>query len=792
MLNKGGKMLRSVKFKGRYFADEANIEIFPENARLSIVYGKNGSGKSTITDAVLQATGNTTIEGIDFTQIYDENGSLYSEMDSIHVFNEEYVNARVKVKDDGLKTIVLLGELGDLEDKIQDTELKIEAETKKNEDLKTTFEGLLDSKNPKSVAYCRRQLDIGLSGDTHWAEREKRIKNFKRNASVTDSVIDSIIRLQPQEGIGTIRERYDKNIVLLNQVRGNEAEKLNDTVTLSVNYSEERLQALLRQKIESPKLSDREEKILQMIEDGKVDNVNEMKRVFSKDKTTHCPYCFQAVTTDYKKGLIESIERVLSKEFDEHQDKLEKSIILEVEVDFNCYEALDSKMVLACKNKVEEINKEIFKIREIIIKKINHPYTPIIDFETELTDRLEEYEELRKKLQKEIDKYNEAVGKVGALERKLSDDNALIAHYELASDIDRWEQAKKDIEIAKKAVEDSNKELKEKNDVLGLLRAKKKNIKIAVNLINNSLRYVFFSKDRLEIKVENEKYVLYSRGIPVKPNNVSLGERNIIALCYFFTELISNQEAKDGYTKKSVIIIDDPVSSFDFENRVGIMSLLKDKVSSIIKNNDESQVAVLTHDMQCYYDFQKIAEEIAKEIKIESNGHKRLHCIGRELKNRELVPVTKKYNEYSELFKIVYDYACGNTCGYEYTIGNVMRRILEAFSTFIYKKGIEEVSIDESILACMDDNDYIEYFKNLMYRLVLHGESHMEERVKALQDTEYLVFISDEAKERTAQEVICFMYKLNSKHVLAHLEGESDVENNIKRWLEKIKEFYIE
>ena len=77
-----------------------------------------------------------------------------------------------------------------------------------------------------------------------------------------------------------------------------------------------------------------------------------------------------------------------------------------------------------------------------------------------------------------------------------------------------------------------------------------------------------------------------------------------------------------------------------------------------------------------------------------------------------------------------------------------------------------------------------------MYRLVLHGESHMEERVKALQDPEYLNFISEEAKERTAQEVICFMYKLNSRHVLAHLEGEKDVVKNIDDWLKKIKDFY--
>lgn len=62
-------MLKTIKFKGRYFADEADLEIFPENDRLSIVYGKNGSGKSTITDAVLQATGNTAVEGIDYAHI---------------------------------------------------------------------------------------------------------------------------------------------------------------------------------------------------------------------------------------------------------------------------------------------------------------------------------------------------------------------------------------------------------------------------------------------------------------------------------------------------------------------------------------------------------------------------------------------------------------------------------------------------------------------------------------------------------------------------------------------------
>lgn len=46
---------------------------------------------------------------------------------------------------------------------------------------------------------CRFQINLGLSGDLNWAGREKIINDGKRNASVTDKVIDSIINLQPVE-----------------------------------------------------------------------------------------------------------------------------------------------------------------------------------------------------------------------------------------------------------------------------------------------------------------------------------------------------------------------------------------------------------------------------------------------------------------------------------------------------------------------------------------------------------------------------------------------------------------
>lgn len=782
-------MLKRIMFKGGFFSEESELELFVHEDRISILYGKNGSGKSTISKAVRKAKGDT-VDDIDQATLYNQEDSVFTDTHCIYVFNEDYVNSRVKIRDDGLKAIVLLGEQGNLEDKILDLQLRIEAESNRNTELRVASDEFKDRDNRKSPSNCRFQISLGLSGEGHWAEREKIINGGKRNAGVTDKVIDSIIALHPADSLADLRKRYEETLQLLRQERENKAAQIRSTEKLCVPYDEKILQSLLRQKVERPVLSEREQYLLQLIDDGKLDQISEMKLVFSKEKTKKCPFCLQEISVQGKRDLIGSIEKVLSKEVDIHEENLKKCIIQEVKVDFSGMDVLNSPNYTKCKDVVEEINKEIFKIREIVLKKINHPYTPVTDFESDLIDKLEQYELARTKLQQEIETYNNAVKRIKTLKRNLVADNAAIAHYEVTRDIELWQQALENQKKADEALKKSNEKLKNLNDELNVLKSRKKNIKIAVNLINKSLRYVFFSRDRLEIKVEDDKYVLYAHGKAVKPNNVSVGERNIIALCYFFTELIMNQEAKVGYSKKLILVIDDPVSSFDFENKVGIMSLLKTKVSDIIKDNPESQILLMTHDIQCLYDLQKIGKEVCDEYKRESSGQKKATYTCRELKNKEIIPFDfKKRNEYSEILKTVYDYACGEDENADLIVGNSMRRVLEAFSTFVYKKGIADISCDDTILQQIGDKDFIDYFKNLMYRLVLNGDSHMLERTNSLEDMDYLDFLCDDERRRTAQEVICFIYLLNKRHVLAHLEGKKDIEANIQKWCLDIKSF---
>ena len=69
-------------------------------------------------------------------------------------------------------------------------------------------------------------------------------------------------------------------------------------------------------------------------------------------------------------------------------------------------------------------------------------------------------------------------------------------------------------------------------------------------------------------------------------------------------------------------------------------------------------------------------------------------------------------------------------------------------------------------MGTIGNEQYSEYFRHLMYRLVLNGESHSEERIRSLtDDNDFLEMLSKAEKQRTARDIICFIYLLNPSHV---------------------------
>lgn len=121
----------------------------------------------------------------------------------------------------------------------------------------------------------------------------------------------------------------------------------------------------------------------------------------------------------------------------------------------------------------------------------------------------------------------------------------------------------------------------------------------------------------------------------------------------------------------------------------------------------------------------------------------------------------------------IYKYTRGINPDYEVVVGNSMRMVLEAFSSFIYRKPIEKIFTDPEIVDKLLES-FALHFENLMYQLVLHGGSHTEERVMNMVSDNFFDYISADEKKRTAKEILVFLSLLDNIHVTEHLKKDVD------------------
>lgn len=478
--------------------------------------------------------------------------------------------------------------------------------------------------------------------------------------------------------------------------------------------------------------------------------------------------------------------KVLNKEVDAHKAALKAISIPNLSIDLTSYEELDPKLFKSIVVQLKACQTAIESYKTAIETKLNNVYTPMQLSNQDLSAAITHLNELLKKLEDKRKEFNIAASKKGSLVKELISINKLIAHLQTSQVYkDYLKQTEEKKKMAEK-LSKKQKALKDAQETLCNLEQRKSDIGLAINNINNALDYVFFSHGRLSIELKNDKYYLKSNGKNVKPKNVSLGERNIIALCYFFTQILANQEISRLYQNEAFIVVDDPISSFDFENKVGIASFLRLQVNRIINGNPKSKVLILSHDLETIFNLRKAMDEICQSTKGLA-GITPSSYIVLELNNLLLKQLIKNHNEYSALIKKIYHYANGDSNNDSATIGNIMRRVLEAFSTFNYQKNIEKVSCDKNVLKALGKHST--YFENLMYRLVLHGESHYEEQVYSIHDgNNFYEFISETEKQKTAKNVLCFMYLLNPYHMIAYLQEEPNSINKIKLWVKDIPE----
>ena len=775
--------VKGLSINGRCFSRKTSLAFFPnDNDRIAIVYGKNGSGKSTISDGFSKIASGDCSEELSASLIDRDDKEIPLAPESkIFVFNEKYIDENVKIDADGLGTIILLGSQVDLQADIDRYTALLELAQKEYMAAETAREAFEQKRNPLSPAYHLARIKKVLQDD--WAAKDSDIKGNKVNSKVTEEIINEIGGMSVTETKEQLQQKFDETKVLLAKVADSTTTYPIPICEIAFSDNFERdLCSLLTKTVEKPVLTERESLILSMIKNGRQSIVEAAKRDFSNKSTTVCPYCFREIDEEYRRSLIDSINKVLNKDVDAHKSELLAISFPKLSEDYSNFMDLDAELVKEIQQQIKACQELIAQYEEAIQQKLSSIYNPVNMASVGLGSDIHQLNILLSKLELKRQKFVDAVRQRKEILQELVLINKKIAHLQIEQAYRDYQKQQREMRAAEAKLQTKQKEVNETSEHLKTLEQQKSNVGLAIENINNALDYVFFSHGRLSIELKNDKYYLKSNGKDVKPKNVSLGERNIIALCYFFTQILSNQDIEKLYQNEELVVIDDPISSFDFENKVGISSFLRYQTHKIIKGNAKSKILFFTHDLSTFSDLQKIADEMEKSFKKQQLG---VSIKGKafELQGRILSNPIKSINEYRDLLHMIFSYAKGNTKGLDLVIGNSMRRALEAFSTFIYGTGIAEVSFDPKVIKSL--GDYSKYFENLMYRLVLHGESHFETRVYAMQDDlSFYRFISEEEKQRTCKEVLCFMYCLNPDHIESHIP---DAIHEIQTWMADIR-----
>ena len=781
--------IRGLSIKGRCFEEKTSFKFYEKaEDRIALVYGKNGSGKSTISAGFSMLTNNDEGAANELeASLFDEVNQpiTVSENDKIFVFNEEYIDNNVKIDGDGLGTIILLGSQVDLQ-------TQIEAATNARDNAKNEY----DQAETNYNSYCQKSNP--LCPDNHlekiknvlkkgWAAKDANIKGNKHNSAVNDKLVDEIGTLVVKETAAQIQEAITEKKNLLTRVSDNTN---NYPIPVKLIPFQEGYEAhicsLLAKKIDNPELTEREKQILLVIENGHQRFIESAQSVFAKDETAYCPYCFQPVSSEYKKHLLSEIRTVLNKDVELHKSELGEICFPDFSQDnYSEFETLDTELFKKIKTNIEKCENIISQYNETIKQKLENIYTPLTINSYGLQESIKLLNTLLRDLEEKRQYFNDAAKKKKDLKNELIALNKKEAHLEIKPLYIGYKKQLQAKSAAKTIRDNKFTAFDSAKNKLAQLEQQKSNVSLAIKQINNSLRYIFFSDSRLSIELKDDKYYLKSNGNNVKPKDISLGERNIIALCYFFTQILTNQEVEKLYQTEELIIIDDPVSSFDFENKVGIISFLRYQINRIVRGNQSSKILLLSHDLETVFHLRKALDEITDSFKQEG---KALVYRPWELQDRSLALLAIRHNEYVALLKQIYQYADDITNVSSDSIGNIMRRALEAFSTFNYRKPIEKVMYDSNVMRALGDKSL--YFENLMCRLVLHGESHFKERIYSLQDnTNFFMFISDAEKQRTAREILCFMFILNKPHIIACLEN-NDYIQKIQSWNNAIPNNY--
>ena len=265
--------------------------------------------------------------------------------------------------------------------------------------------------------------------------------------------------------------------------------------------------------------------------------------------------------------------------------------------------------------------------------------------------------------------------------------------------------------ILKAAIETRTQEIKKLEDSLA-------NESLGAEQFNAAL-HKFLGRGELTLRFNAVKkgYEILRDGSHQVKRNLSEGEKTAIAFVYFITKIAEN----DNDIKETIVVVDDPVSSFDSNHLFHAYSFLRNNC------NEAKQIFVLTHNFT-YFKlvrdwFSGVNRGRIRKQKDPNAFFFSIECaanVPRSSILRNGAQSLVDYNsEYHYIFAKLYNYKDNVTLSREeaFLTANLARKILESFFSFKYPKHRSDVAalMAAGLKGC---NSIDEGIKEKIYRFI--------------------------------------------------------------------------
>lgn len=637
--------------------------------KVNLIYGLNGTGKSTLSNYLHQRTEDKykscSVEGL------DDNHEIL-------VYNQTFIQETF-FESENLKGIFTLSkENKEAETKIANaqkeiTKLESEKETKSKE-LETEKTSINQKLETAKIAAWKIKTDYS-GGDR---VLEFCLDGYKGSK---DSLFNHIVGLnkptaKPTKSIDDLKSD-------LQSISGDNAQKYSALSQITFASQSVETETLFSKQIVGNENSTVSELIKEL---GNSDWVKAGLQYLPKEKTrenTTCPFCQEKTISN---TLVESIKSY----FDASYEADINSLRYFLEEYSQAIQEIPSKSIFEANPKFETHKKD-FEIKFNAFTKIVEDNKKLIEDKIKtpsvsvtLKSSTKAFEELNGIIQKInvlVAEHNKNIDQKETVKTNIKKTFWEIMRWEYDQTITSYNTdkttSKGKTDTLEATIKDNTTKIAAQNVIISEQQKQTVNIEEAVTNINNGLIDLGITDFEIKKHSENLYKIVRDENQEKVFRSLSEGEKMIISFLYFI-ELCRGKKEATETGKKKIIVIDDPISSLSHIYVFNVGRLIHNE---FLRSDKYEQVFLLTHSLYFFYEMTDTNKERRKE-------QQKLFRLRKNTSGSEILEMSYEeiQNDYHSYWFIVKDDKQPAAL-----IANCMRNIIEYFFNFVEKKDLNNV-----------------------------------------------------------------------------------------------------